>query len=84
MSGGFSGHTHTDETRRKIAEVSQRPENIEKLHLNRARWLEQNPDEAHAAFARGAFKVAHFVRSCHDTKLNPRCPFCSPEDQAHD
>jgi hypothetical protein len=81
---GFSGRTHTDETRRKIGAVAHRPENVKKLHQNRELWIENNPDKAHAAFVRAGFSVAHFIRRCHDTKVNPRCPFCNPEDRAHD
>ncbi len=59
MSGGFRGHKHSAESRRKISEASDRPENVEKLQRAQARWREQNPDEAREVFRRAGFKTSH-------------------------
>jgi len=59
MNRGFSGHTHTEETRRKIGVATRsRKDNFDFAGNFRA-WREQNPEIAHKAFRQAGLKTSH-------------------------
>jgi hypothetical protein len=61
--------------------ASSQPGHVERILANRRKWEQEHPEESHRQAMIRGFKVAHFTRRCHDTKANPRCPFCYPDGE---